>query len=114
MSDLVERLRNGQRQCDRDEAADEIERLTERELELESSLTQDPKDARCQLWKQTAQFQSVADEVNSRMGRLTAEIERLKGLLQDAIDNQRPDARGWFRWWTGWTIKATKALEAKP
>jgi chromosome segregation ATPase len=82
MSDLIERLRTYRSVYDAelaDEAADEIERL-------EAKLTQDPKDARCQLYKATQKWQQEAERCNAEIERLKAELFTMRNVFhqQDA------------------------------
>jgi uncharacterized small protein (DUF1192 family) len=96
MSDLIERLRIYRSVYDAelaDEAADEIERLKaelftmrnvfhqqDAEIErLEAKLTQDPKDARCQLYKATQKWQQEAERCNAEIERLRDALERIAG-----------------------------------
>jgi hypothetical protein len=48
---------------------------------LEAKLTQDPKDARCQLYKATQKWQQEAERCNAEIERLRAALERIESNI---------------------------------
>ena len=108
MTDLIERPRSiGEAWRKLIQQQAEIERLTDELINLEqvakdryckmqgeierlkAKLTQDPKDARCQLYKATQKWQQEAERCNAEIERLESinaiqkiEIKQLKGDIQ--------------------------------
>jgi hypothetical protein len=73
-----------------------VEELEEENERLKAKLTQDPKDARCQLYKQTQHYQAEAERLNAENERLLKSIlhsDQYKAGLERAAELEAVNKR---------------------